>query len=305
MNENNDVAIIMSTYNGEKWLKEQLDSLINQTYKNIKIYIRDDGSKDNTLNILKEYEKKESNITVFSGENLGYVKSFFEILKNVTDCKYYSFCDQDDIWHEDKVERAVKMLDKEENNKALMYFSDYDFYDGDMNFTGHFTGNKKGPSFRNSLVDVISLGNCIVINDIVRQKMVLSGPEYVFAHDWWAYCIASGMGKVIYDKTPTIKYRRHGNNTSNVGMSFISLQIFRIKKFILGDYFKVIKKQQLKYNKYFYNDLPEENQKIMKLFTNEKYNFKNALIKTFYPKMFRQKIIDEILIRIMFLFGRI
>ena len=158
MQENKEVAVVISTYNGEKWIKDQLDSIINQTYKNIKIFVRDDGSKDGTLDILREYSNK-GQIILEEGQNIGYIKSFFKVLENAKDFKYYAFCDQDDIWMDFKIERAVEALEKKDNNKVLMYFSDYDYYDADMNFKEHFNGYKKGPSFRNSIVDPVRGGS--------------------------------------------------------------------------------------------------------------------------------------------------
>ncbi len=304
MQENEEVAVVMSTYNGEKWIKEQLDSIINQTYKNIKIFVRDDGSKDGTVNILKEYANKGL-IILEEGKNIGYIKSFFKVLENAKGFKYYAFCDQDDIWMEFKIERAVENLNKKDNNKVLMYFSDYDYYDGEMNFKEHFKGWKKGPSFRNSIVDAITLGTCSVINENARKIILENGSEDICSHDWWTYFVCAGLGDVIYDKIATIKYRRHGNNVSACGKSFIKLQIYRIKNFIFGDYFKMVKLQILKFDKCFYKELSEENKKLLSLFTNKKYNLKIALKKVFYPKMFRQNIIDEIMLRFMFLIGKI
>ena len=105
------VAIIMSTYNGEPFIRQQLDSILNQTYKNIELVVRDDGSKDKTVEIIKEYQEKYENIKFFQGENLGFVKSFFELLK-LTEADYYSYADQDDIWIENKIEPAVNSLNK-------------------------------------------------------------------------------------------------------------------------------------------------------------------------------------------------
>ena len=87
----------MSTYNGEAFVAEQLESIINQTYKNIEIVIRDDGSSDNTVGIIKEYQKKYNNIKLYEGKNVGFVKSFFELL-SLAKADYYSYADQDDVW---------------------------------------------------------------------------------------------------------------------------------------------------------------------------------------------------------------
>lgn len=130
--ENSKVAVLLSTYNGEKYLKEQLDSLINQTYSNIDIYIRDDGSTDNTVKIIKEYQKNNSNIYLDEGKNSGFIKSFFELLKNNSNADIYSYCDQDDIWEKDKIERAVKHIEKEDNTKPILYFCNSDYYDMNM-----------------------------------------------------------------------------------------------------------------------------------------------------------------------------
>ena len=92
----------MSTYNGEEFVAEQMDSILNQTYKNIEIIVRDDGSKDSTTKIIKEYQKKYKNIKLYEGENLGFIKSFFELLKLV-EADYYAYADQDDIWIENKI----------------------------------------------------------------------------------------------------------------------------------------------------------------------------------------------------------
>ena len=107
------VAVVLSTYNGEKYVKEQLDSILKQTYKNVEIIVRDDGSKDSTVEIIKEYQEKHKNIKLVVGENLGFIKSFFELLK-IAEADYYSYADQDDIWVKNKIELAVVVSSPEE-----------------------------------------------------------------------------------------------------------------------------------------------------------------------------------------------
>ena len=105
------VQILMSTYNGKKYLKEQMDSLLSQTYKNIEILVRDDGSSDGTGEILETYQKQHSNVRVYLQENIGLVDSFFWLLEQ-SDAGYVAFCDQDDIWKPEKIERAVEKLEQ-------------------------------------------------------------------------------------------------------------------------------------------------------------------------------------------------
>ena len=301
----NKVVILLSTYNGEKYLNEQLDSLLNQTYKNIDIYIRDDGSKDETVNIIKKYQNEHDNIHLEEGKNLGFIKSFFELLKNSDEnVDIYSYCDQDDIWEEDKIERALKFINKEEKNIPILYFCNSDYYDINMNFIGHAEKNKVY-NFRNSLVECVTQGMTMCINKKTRDLIVNNIPENTLFHDWWTYMICSGLGKVIYDEKSCVKYRRHNKSVTVEGKNFVELQIWRIKKFLIGDSLKTIKKQIIEYSKLYKEKLNDENKKIISLFDNEKYSFKLAIKKLFYPKRFRRKLSDECMLRILFLLGKL
>lgn len=212
--ENKKVAILISTYNGEKYIEEQLESILKQSYKNIEIYVRDDGSTDNTRKVLREYEKNKK-INLTEGKNVGFIKSFLELLTYCNDADFYAFSDQDDVWFEDKIERAVNKIEEKNNNKVpILYFADYDYYDKEMNFLGHSKIHKKGPSFRNCLVDCISLGINSVLNRKARDIIVKNIPENCCGHDWWSYMICQGLGETVYDKRSTLKYRRHDNNVS-------------------------------------------------------------------------------------------
>ena len=301
--ENKKVAILMSTYNGERYLTEQVDSLLSQTYENIEIYIRDDGSKDRTVEIIKKYQEKNTNIKLIEGKNLGFMDSFFELLKACDNADYYAYCDQDDVWMEDKIERAVKFLEKTDQNKPVLYFSNSDYYDTEMNFLATAEKNKIY-SFRNSLVECVTQGMTMVINNFTRETIIKNKPENCLYHDWWTYMICSGFGEIIYDDKSLVKYRRHNKSVTVEGKNPFELFIFRIKKFIVGDSLKQIKKQWKEYERFYYKELSEENKKLLKLFTH-KYNFFIALRKTFYPKRFRRKMVDELSVRILFLIGRL
>ena len=128
--EDKKVTILMSTYNGEKYLEEQIDSLLNQTYKNISILIRDDGSKDNTVHIIKEKKKSNDNITLIEGKNVGFIKSFLELINLAEKSDYYAYCDQDDVWMEEKIQRAVEFFEMcgvcfGQSNKSFTRFGRY------------------------------------------------------------------------------------------------------------------------------------------------------------------------------------
>lgn len=295
------VAICMSTYNGEKYLEEQLESLFNQTYSNIKIYVRDDGSVDKTKEILEKY--KDKIIIVDSKENLGVTKSFMNLLTIDEDADYYAFCDQDDVWLPNKIEMAVEKLKKSKKEIPTMYFTDYDYYDENMNYINRSAINKNGPSFKNALVECISLGMNMVINRSLRDILVENKMEKAMYHDWIIYLIASSIGNIIYDRQVSVKYRRHGNNVSSANQNFIQFQIWRIKQIFKKYYFKQVKEQLIEFENIYKEHLKIEDKKVLSLFTKKKYSFINAIKKVFYPHMFRQRLIDDMFIRIIFLFG--
>ena len=298
------ISIIIPCYNCENWLERSLNSLINQTCDNFEIIFIDDGSKDNTLEILKQYEKDQK-IKLIVGKNVGVVRSFYECLeKAYSNGDYFAYCDQDDFWHANKITRAVNMLKNEKNDKPLLYFSEFNYCDEQLNFLNKSKLNRKGADFKNSLVECIAFGISEVFNKQLAKKILDSGTENVCFHDWWAYMIASGMGKVIYDNEATVEYRRTGANVSPSGKSAIGLQIYRIKKFVFGKYFCNIRRQIEKYKELFKNDINKESQQILNMFSVN-YNLIKSIKKTFYPKMFRQKNSDEIMCRILFLLGRL
>ncbi len=184
-----------------------------------------------------------------------------------------------------------------------MYFSGYDYYDENLNFKSHGPIFKKGPSFRNALVDCISLGISTVINSKARDIMLVTGQENTCGHDWWAYITCISLGNVIYDKNSTLKYRRTGNNVSPGGNNFFKMLTFRIKKFLINDYFKDVRDQLQQVKKCYYSELSDDQKKLINIFTQR--SILNYFKKLFYPKMFRQTLTDEMFLRMVFLIGKI
>ncbi len=295
------VAVIMSTYNGEKFIKEQLDSILNQTYKNVEIVVRDDGSKDKTVEIIKEYQKTNKNIILHEGENLGFIKSFFELLKLV-EADYYSYADQDDIWIENKIELAVNSLNKLDNSKPNMAFGNSDYYNEDMKFIGHGEKNKKY-SFLSALFSCVGQGMTMTVNKKTRDMIIEDTPKTCFFHDWWTYLLCIGLGNVAYDNVTTVKYRRRKENATSEGQGYFRLIMWRIKNLLFSNGMKDIKQQMINFKDYYYYELSEDKKEILDLFANKEYNFFNSIKKAFYPKRIRRSIIDDFMLRIIFLIG--
>lgn len=210
------VHILISTYNGEKYLSAQLDSVLSQTYPHIRLVIRDDGSSDRTPAILQEYAGRHANISIVLGENLGAVASFMDLLRRQENAEgYFAFCDQDDTWHPDKIDRAVSALKSSAQPERTLYFSRLAL----VNQDGAQIQLSDVPmhlSFNNALVENVVTGASAVFGSGIRDLMLMGRPECMVWHDWWLYLVATAFGRVIYDEVPTIQYRRHGNTQTNL-----------------------------------------------------------------------------------------
>lgn len=273
------IDILLATYNGEKYLKEQIDSILNQTYTNFRLLISDDCSKDNTINILKEYEIKDDRIKVFYQQNnLGYVKNF-EFLLNQVENKLFALSDQDDIWMDDKIECAINKL--EETNSDL-YFCDL------------YLTNEKGESIKDSFWNEKGFYKKIIkdknkkgllLNNYVTGCTIVSKSKFIkdfvpfpdnMMHDYWIAIVVSLKGKIIYDKNPHIKYRQHGDN--QVGSKMKSKELNSLDE--IRNMFIDVKLKHFK--------VLNENKKIF----NEKEQKQNEKALMYYKRLEKIKIIN-------------
>lgn len=213
------ISILISTFNGKKYIKEQLDSIFNQTYKNIEIIVRDDGSSDNTIEILKSYNIKPIDTKI----NLGAMGSFEELLKYAlqnSNSDYFMFCDQDDVWDTKKVEKTLaKMeeMEKEFGNIPLLVHTDLEVVDEKLNtinssFMNFQKINPRISKFHNLLIQNTITGCTVMINRKLAEKSLPMSKD-VIMHDWWIGLVASKFGKIGYIDKATIKYRQHSKNT--------------------------------------------------------------------------------------------
>ena len=127
------VLVLLSTYNGEKYLREQLDSVLSQEGVDVSLLIRDDGSKDGTINILKEYSAK-LNVDYYEGANRGPSESFHDLLLHAQGYDYYAFCDQDDDWHKDKLRTAVERLEQMNQEAPILYCCNLNVVDENLKY---------------------------------------------------------------------------------------------------------------------------------------------------------------------------
>lgn len=223
MDNSNLISIAMATYNGEKYLEKQLNSILNQSHKNIEIIICDDVSKDSTIDIINNYIKKYSFIKLFKNEkNLGYVKNFEKAI-NLCDSQYITLCDQDDIWEVNKLEIQLKEIKKQEKlypRSPILIHSDLSMIDKDCKTfnTSYFKYRKYKLKKEKDLSHILGpcgvMGNTILFNKKLKNK-ILPFPPYIENHDYWISLINEIFGKRITLDSKLVKYRIHISNASN------------------------------------------------------------------------------------------
>lgn len=208
----------MSTYNGEKYLREQVDSILTQKGVNVHLLVRDDGSKDSTLQILEEYSNRFHNFEYVKGKNVGFVKSFSElvIMGEKKNFEYYAFADQDDVWYKEKLCTAINSLNMNSKDKPVLFASNcmlIDSFGKDIRPLRNAQLNyRKG----NSLYSGSVQGCSMVFNRTAVQIYALHLPTMAY-HDIWMLYICAIFGKVVYDRTPLFGYRIHSTNAIGLG----------------------------------------------------------------------------------------
>lgn len=204
------VTILIATYNGETYLKEQLDSIRQQTHEHWSIIASDDGSSDQTISILKQYDAQ-----IHKGPNQGFAANFLSlIMKADANSDYYAFADQDDVWDPNKLTRALSWLDTLPKDIPALYAGRTYLVDEKLTHIGYSALFKKKPSFKNALAQTIAGGNTMVFNK--AALMLLRETKHhsdIVSHDWWTYLLVSGSGgNAVYDIEPYVHYRQHQSN---------------------------------------------------------------------------------------------
>ena len=207
------VCVLLSTFNGEKYIKEQLCSLLEQEDVDITILIRDDGSKDNTIQIINQI--KDNRIYLYSGDNIGPANSFMDLIYKSPEADYYAFCDQDDIWMPNKLQAAIHEIEKIENVecKRMFYFSNVLIADANLDNVTKSDICQDFINIKQRLLHNCAIGCTSVFNKNLRNKVKEYNPNYIFMHDWWVYlvCLATN-GEIIFDSNAYVYYRQHDNN---------------------------------------------------------------------------------------------
>lgn len=296
---NDKIKILMATYNGEKYLSEQIESILNQTYENWELYILDDCSTDATITVIQSYMQKDSRIFYQENtQNMGQVATFDKLLQESKNAKYVMFCDQDDVWNDNKLAVTFEQMKRAEEIKKgpILVYTDLDYVDHNLR---PITVNKpvvENRDLRTLYSYNFAWGCTMLLNqELINEAIGFS--DVAENHDYWIHMIAMLTGNVYYLDVPTLKYRQHANNvTGGMNNRTFRKKLNRLTK--VYNNFSIAINQ----NKIISKKFPEnkESQEYFKIFSHS-YFYRIYLAKKFGLKKSTTK---ENMLFYMFLFLR-
>lgn len=307
------VLILLSTYNGRLYLKEQLDSIYAQKGVDIYLLARDDGSKDETVDMLQKYKQQFGKMTILNGANLGAGPSFLALINeaatNYSNYDYYAFSDQDDVWFEDKLIKGVNSLDKS-SNKYQLYFSGAINTDARLHPYRSTSKSQVVNSFGANLVANHILGCTMLfnkelldeVNKINTRTFTISSGK-VPIHDGWTSFVAYSLNAdVVMNPVGMMYYRQHGGNEIGAGQGRLKMMLKRVKRYTgKGNHQKanrsIIALQVL-------DNIPEDNRKLLMLVANYKKSIKSKVRLMLDERMYEYDIIDNIGTFLLVLFNK-
>ncbi len=260
--KNKKILILMATYNGEKYIQDQIESLLKQSYKNWNLIISDDESKDETYRIIMEYSNMYKNIDCIKHTPkdgaLGNFNFLIKIAKGkINEYDYFMFCDQDDVWLENKVEETLKFMESKEKNEGILIYTDKQYVDEKLNYLNANSKKLSQIEFKNIIHQTPAYGCTMMFNKKILENLEDIPKEFI-NHDHYVLIVAFLIGKIYYLNQKLILYRQHGNNVSgslkktliqkildsNVYKKNLELMFF-ISKYLKQNYFEVLTKKQL------------------------------------------------------------
>ena len=303
------VAILLGTFNGERFLEKQLSSYLSQTHKNWKLYVSDDFSTDDTLGIINKFQKGwgENKIEMSNGLGLGYPKNFISLIKKTEGkADYFAFSDQDDEWKPEKLEKAINFLATQNPNLPALYCSRTEYISEDDQFLGLSKDFNRSPSFQNALVQCIAGANTMVMNK-AASDLLSTTPEDIdlVSHDWWAYQLITGHEGVVYfDHWPSVKYRQHPANRVGQNRS-LRAKFYRASLLCNGTFKKSNKKNINAINRYRDSISSENLQCLDHFLAISQANIFKRIIYLAKSKVYRQRFYENVALVIAALLGKV
>lgn len=292
------LAVVMSTYNGARYIEEQIESILGQEDVDLELYVRDDGSTDGTLELLRRYEQAGS-LHLLDGGNLGVVGSFFAGMAAVpASIPYVALSDQDDVWYPRKLRRALDRLEGGDAAVPRLYCSEYRFCDENMEPMETSRLNRIGVGFPTLLYETKVSGNTVVMNRALVDLALEAGPQDVYCHDWWLGLIAASLGELVFDDYVSLDYRRIAGSVSPTGASALHLLRYRIGKFLDRSELAKITAQLKRFERCFGAAVSPGNRALLHRFLDG-----GRIAKATAPVRLRQIPAEEVALRALFLAG--
>jgi glycosyltransferase involved in cell wall biosynthesis len=297
-------AVLMATYNGERYVGEFLESLVAQSFKDFTLYVRDDGSSDRTLAIVQTFSERLDIVIVESRERLGPARSFFDLLAAAsTEHSWYLFADQDDYWLETKIGSAVEHLAANGPGPCL-YCSRLEYVDSKLEYL-ELSAVPRIIALENALVENIVTGCTMGINASARRLVLAAPSTGMLMHDWWLYIVLVALGRVHYDRIPHIRYRQHSSNAVGAATSFSGRFRRRLKRFMSYEEESGyrISAQARAFGQAFGPQLDRAQLELVQALAAEK-TVRNRMYLAFRSGLARQSTFDDLVLKLLFLTGR-
>ncbi|MBK6469447.1 MAG: glycosyltransferase family 2 protein [Betaproteobacteria bacterium] len=288
----------MSTYNGERYVAEQLRSILEQLPADGRILIRDDGSSDGTVAAIRALGDNRINVT--SGPNVGFGCSFLTLLAAAPLADMVMFSDQDDVWLPGKIARAWQHLQPLSDRPAL-YGSAQMLADAELRPLRATPPWPRGPSLANALTENIITGCTAALNRSAVDLLQRAGvPEGVHFHDWWMYLVVSAFGTVVFDDEPTLLYRQHGGNQIGHGVGWFARYAGIVRFLLRNDWVGILLAQVAAFFRHYGDELdPASRLLILDLFDVQGSNAAPRWRLICGTQRLRQRSGDDLALRVL------
>jgi glycosyltransferase involved in cell wall biosynthesis len=291
--------VLLSTYNGAAFLQPLLDSVLGQDRVRLSILVRDDGSTDATLSMLERHARA-GRLVYYRGPRLGPAASFLDLLGRADPAfDTFAFCDQDDVWLPDKLSRATDHLGQQTAGAPALYCGRLMLVDEALTPLTLTPMPRRGASFENALVENIAAGCTVVLNPAARDLLTRKAPDWLVAHDWWAYLVVSAFGAVHYDAEPKLLYRQHRANAVGASRSVAGNLARRLRKFRRNQAEMAVLNQAREFRRLFAAQLDSRHALVLERFLERRRSLGASIAYAVRPDVFRQAAVDDWIMRIL------
>ena len=297
MSKEQTVCVLLATHNGQKYLRQQIDSVLNQEGVNVELYVSDDNSSDETIDILNEYERA-GKLVYTQGIYGSAQANFYNLINTAPDCEYYALCDQDDYWKKEKLNADIEKINKAGGGKKVLYYGISSPVDRELHEKSSHYEHHPVVTLESALIASNAQGCTMVFDRALREEIRNRTSSTYIMHDGWLHktCLAIG-GTVVFDNRSYMLYRLHENNVFAVNGKKM-----KIVKAIKGKWdllrgkgreeriTSLIQEWRLNYD----SEIPDRNKAVFELIEATRHSWK-AKMRLLFNDAFRSSYVWEYL----------